>query len=64
MLILTRGIDETVIIGDDVKITILQLHRNQVRLGVSAPRDVEVYREEVHQRIHQQGVGDVDSGDC
>jgi len=51
MLILTRRIGETVIIGDDVNITVLGVKGNQVRLGVNAPRDVSVHREEIYQRI-------------
>ncbi len=51
MLILTRRISESVIIGDDVKITVLGTKGNQVRLGIDAPRDVSVHREEIYQRI-------------
>jgi carbon storage regulator len=51
MLILTRRIGESVRIGDDVTVTVLGLKGNQVRLGVGAPQDVEVHREEVYERI-------------
>ena len=60
MLILTRRIGETVIIGDDVKITVLEVQGNQVRLGISAPREVEVHREEIYQRIQQEKAGKSD----
>lgn len=53
MLILTRRIGEALMIGDDVSITVLGVKGNQVRLGVNAPRDVGVHREEVYQRISQ-----------
>jgi carbon storage regulator len=51
MLILTRRVGETVIIGNDVDVTVLGVKGNQVRLGVKAPRDVTVHREEIYQRI-------------
>jgi len=51
MLILTRRIGETVVIGDDINITVLGVKGNQVRLGVNAPKDVSVHREEIYQRI-------------
>ena len=62
MLILTRRISESVIIGDDVKITVLGVKGNQVRLGIDAPMDISVHREEIYQRIldEQQGDSHVD----
>ena len=51
MLILTRRITESVIIADNVKITVLGVKGNQVRLGIDAPKDVSVHREEIYQRI-------------
>lgn len=51
MLILTRRIGETVVIGNDVDITVLGVRGNQVRLGVTAPREVSVHREEIYDRI-------------
>ena len=54
MLILTRRISESIIIGDDVKITVLGVKGNQVRLGVDAPKEVSVHREEIYQRIQQE----------
>lgn len=51
MLILTRKIGESIIIGDDVVINVLGVRGLQVRLGIEAPRDVSVHREEVYQRI-------------
>ncbi len=66
MLILTRRIGETVIIGDDINITVLGVKGNQVRLGVNAPRDVSVHREEIYQRIkfEQEGKGEAGDSDA
>ncbi|HET7675493.1 MAG TPA: carbon storage regulator CsrA [Gammaproteobacteria bacterium] len=57
MLILTRRIGETVMIGDEVSITVLGVKGNQVRLGVNAPREVAVHREEIYSRIKNEQQG-------
>ncbi len=61
MLILTRRISESVIIGDDVKITVLGIKGNQVRLGIDAPKSVSVHREEIYQRIQGEKGGEAPS---
>ncbi|MBS5999441.1 MULTISPECIES: carbon storage regulator CsrA [Haemophilus] len=53
MLILTRKVGESVLIGNDISITILSVRGNQVKLGVEAPKEVSVHREEIYQRIKQ-----------
>lgn len=54
MLILTRRIGEKIVIGDNITVTVLSSHGNQVRLGVDAPKDVPVHREEVATRIERE----------
>ena len=53
MLILTRKVGESVLIGNDISITVLSVRGNQVKLGVQAPKEVSVHREEIYQRIKQ-----------
>ena len=58
MLILTRRVGETVVIGDDVTVTVLGVKGNQVRLGVNAPKQVAVHREEIYERIQREQADD------
>ena len=54
MLILTRRVGETLVIGDEVLVTVLGVRGNQVRIGVNAPKDVAVHREEIYRRIQSE----------
>jgi carbon storage regulator len=58
MLILTRRVGESVVIGEDVSITVLGVKGNQVRIGVKAPKSVSVHREEIFERIKRENDGE------
>ena len=57
MLILTRRVGETLMIGDEVTVTVLGVKGNQVRIGVNAPKDIAVHREEIYERIKREQEG-------
>ncbi len=57
MLILTRRVGETLVVGDEITVTVLGVKGNQVRLGVNAPKEVAVHREEIYQRIQKEKGG-------
>lgn len=58
MLILTRRVGETLMVGDNVTVTVLGVKGNQVRIGVNAPKDVAVHREEIYDRIRKETEGE------
>ena len=60
MLILTRRVGESIIIGDDVSVTVLGVKGQQVRIGTKAPRDVSVHRDEIYERIQNEKRGSSD----
>ena len=63
MLILTRRVGETLVIGDDVTVTVLGVRGNQVRIGVNAPKQVSVHREEIYDRIKKEKEAEASSKD-
>ena len=54
MLVLSRKAEESMFIGDDIKITVLDIRGGQVRIGITAPQDIKIHREEVYERINQE----------
>lgn len=58
MLILTRKVNESLRVGDDVIVTVLGIKSGQIRIGINAPRDIEVHRQEVYERIQNEQRGD------
>ena len=63
MLILTRRVGETVMIGNDVTVTVLGVKGNQVRVGINAPKNVAVHREEIYERIKREQQGEQQDGE-
>jgi carbon storage regulator len=62
MLILTRRVGETVMIGNEVTVTVLGVKGNQVRIGINAPKNVAVHREEIYERIKREQQGEHENG--
>lgn len=60
MLVLSRSMDESIVIGDDVEITVIGVRGNKVRLGITAPRTIPVHRKEVYEAIHREKASKVE----
>ncbi len=56
MLVLTRKVHQSIVIGDDVEVVVLEVRGEQVRLGIRAPKDVAVHRKEIYEQIHEENV--------
>ncbi len=56
MLVLSRKVDESIVIGEDIVVTVVEVRGDKVRLGISAPREVTVHRREVYDKIHENSL--------
>lgn len=57
MLVLTRKVQQSIVIGDDIEVVVLEVRGEQVRLGIRAPKDVTVHRKEIYTQIHEENTG-------
>ena len=64
MLILTRRVGESIMVGDDVNVTVLGIKGHQVRIGINAPKEIAVHREEIYERIQREKAGKHDDHDA
>ena len=64
MLVLTRRPGESIVIGNDIVVTIVEIKGGQVRVGISAPRDIQVHREEIYEQVRQANVDAVASAEA
>lgn len=64
MLILNRRVNEALIIDGDIRVAILGVSRGQIRIGIDAPKQISVHREEVHERIQQETINELEESEC
>jgi len=63
MLVLTRKVGQSIVIGDEIEVVILEVRGEQVRVGIRAPKNVSVHRKEIYEQIHEDVVGEADRTD-
>lgn len=63
MLVLTRRPGESIVVGQDIVITVIEIKGGQVRIGIDAPREVDVYREEIYEQVRQENIAAVANAD-
>ena len=56
MLVLTRRPGESIVVGEDIVVTVIEIKGGQVRIGIDAPRSIEVYREEIYEQVRQENL--------
>jgi carbon storage regulator len=63
MLVLTRRPGESIVVGQDIVVTVIEIKGGQVRIGIDAPRDIDVYREEIYEQVRQENIAAVANAD-
>ena len=63
MLVLTRRPGESIVVGQDIVVTVIEIKGGQVRIGIDAPRDIDVYREEIYEQVRQENIAAVTNAD-
>ena len=64
MLVLTRRPGESIVVGDNIVVTVIEIKGGQVRIGIDAPRDVDVYREEIYEQVRQENLSAIANADA
>ena len=64
MLVLTRRPGESIVVGEDIVVTVIEIKGGQVRIGIDAPREVDVYREEIYEQVRQENLSAIANADA